>query len=483
MKVVLINPPKIHQVWAGVPDIFNGKDIYLFPPLGIMYLSSAIKKYSHHQVKLLDAQPFDWTAEEVADKAVEEKPDFVGVSTQTHNLVDVYKVVKRVREKMPNVHISLGGAHCWHYPDKAIAWKEVDSVIRGDAEEALVEWLNALEKGEGLDKVAGVYWKDEKGKVHINTLREPLKDLDGLPFPDRDALPKEHYYTPGMKASKTTTMITSRGCPYRCNYCNTYKRYSVRSAKNIVDEMVYCQEKYGIEEIHFIDDLFNRTAERVIEISREILERGLKMKWGFKATCRQSTPEMVKIAKEAGCTKIHYGVETGTNEGLKALNKKLTIEEAKEVFRFTKEAGITTIAYMMLGTPYEKTPEDVYKSMYFIRELDPDYVVWALLSPYPDTALFKRGIELGLYPADCWEKFMLNPTEDYDLPTVWEEHMSKEELVRLFKKVHRDFYFNPKKIIKTFLKISTAEELKRIIRGGISLIKMEFLRGDARGRL
>lgn len=483
MKAVIINPPKEHQVWAGVPDIFNGKDIYLFPPLGIMYLSSAIREYSDHEVKLLDAQPFDWSAERVADEAVKENPDFVGVSTQTHNLVDVKRVVRRVRERMPDVHICLGGAHCWNYPEKAIAWSEVNSVVRGDGEQALPQWLDALEKGEGLDQVAGIYWKDEKGKVHENEKREPRKDLDDLPFPDRDSLPRKYYYTPGMKAARTTTMITSRGCPYRCNYCDTYKRYSVRSAKSIVDEMQHCQEKYGIEEIHFIDDLFNRTSERVIEIAREVLNRGLKMRWGFKATCRQTTPQMLDIAKKAGCTKIHYGVETGTNQGLISLNKKLTIEEAKEVFDMTRRAGIISIAYMLLGTPHEKTPEDVFESMRFIRKLDPDYVVWALLSPYPDTQLFKKGIELGLYEPDCWDKFMEEPQENYNLPTVWEEHMSKETLVKLFKKVHRDFYFNPSKIFRTVFRITTMEELKRIIRGGISLIRMEFLKEKATRRL
>jgi len=483
LKIALINPPKIHQVWAGVPDIFNGKDIYLFPPLGIMYLSSAIKKYSNHKVVLFDAQPFNMTAEEVADAACAENPDVVGVTVQTHNLVDSTSVIKRVRQKLPKVHIIIGGPHSWNFPDRAISIPEVDSVARGDAEITLPEWLDALENNSGFDKVEGMYYKDNNREIHKNPDRPVRKNLDDLPFPDRDALPRAVYYTPGMEAANTTTIITSRGCPYRCNFCNTYQRYSVRSAKNIVDEMEYCRDKYGIEEIHFIDDLFNRTAERVTEISREILNRGVKMRWGFKATCRQSTPEMVKLAKEAGCTKIHYGVETGTNEGLESLNKKLTIDEIREVFKFTKEIGVIAIAYMMIGIPYEKNREDIMKSIRFIRELDPDYVVYALLSPYPDTPLFKKGAEMGLYDENCWFDFMDNPTADYELPTAWEEHISKDELIKIFKIAHRDFYYNPGKILRTFLNIGTFEELKRIIRGGLSLLKMEFIRGNAVHRL
>lgn len=483
MKAVLINPPKIHQVWAGVPDIFNGKDIYLFPPLGVMYLSSAVKEFSNHSIKVFDAQPYDMTAEQAADAAAEEDPQFVGITAQTHNLIDVHRVVKRIRQKLPKAHIMVGGPHCWTFPDDAISIPEVNSILKGDGERALPQWLDALENNSGLDQVEGIYYKNDKGEIIQNKIRHVEKELDSLPFPDRDCIPREKYYTPGMKSGRTTTMITSRGCPNRCNFCNTYQRYSVRSAKNIVDEMEHCRDKYQIEEIHFIDDLFNRTAERVEEISNEILKRGLKMRWGFKATCRESTPEMVALAKEAGCTKIHYGVETGTNEGLQSLNKKLTVDEIRQVFKFTKEAGVTAIAYMMIGIPYEKNRDDIMKTVRFIRELDPDFVVYALLSPYPDTPLFKKGVELRLYPEDCWEKFMKNPAEDYDLPTVWEEHISKEELVKLFKSVHRDFYFNPSKIAKTLLKISTIEEMKRIVRGGLSLIKMEFLKGTAAHRL
>ncbi|MCE1247898.1 MAG: B12-binding domain-containing radical SAM protein [Firmicutes bacterium] len=483
MKVALINPPKIHQVWAGVPDIFNGKDIYLFPPLGIMYLSSAIKHFTKHQVLLFDAQPFDMDAVQVADAAAAENPDVVGITVQTHNLVDVHTVIKRLRDKLPKVHIIIGGPHCWTFPEKAILIPGVDAILRGDGERAICEWLDALESNSGKEKVAGIYYKDEKGEIHQNEIRHVEKHLDELPFPDRDSLPRERYYTPGMKSSKTTTLITSRGCPYQCNFCNTYQRYSVRSAKSIVDEMEHCRDKYGIEEIHFIDDLFNRTSERVIEIANEMMSRNLKMRWGFKATCRQTTPEMLKIAKEAGCTKIHYGVETGTDEGLKSLNKSLTVEEIKKVFKMTKEADITSVAYMMIGIPHEKNRRDIMKTIRFINELDPDYVVYALLSPYPDTPLFQTGAELGLYEKDCWDKFIDNPEANYNLPTVWEEHMKKDELIKLFKKAHRDFYFNPSKVIRTLVKISTPSEFKRIFRGGMSLLKMELINGRAEHRL
>ncbi len=483
MKAVLINPPRINQVWAGVPDIFNGRDIYLFPPLGIMYLSSAIKKHARHQAILMDAQAEGWDAKTTADRAIAHEPDLVGITTQTHNLIDVYSILKRLREEMPRVHLMLGGAHCWSFPGEAIKLEPVDSILTGDGEESLPRWMDALEDRLDKETVPGIRWKNPRGEVVINPNNPPSKNLDHLPFPDRDQLPLKYYYTPGMKASRTTTMITSRGCPHRCNFCNTYQRYSTRSPSSIVDEMEHCRDQYGIGEIHFIDDLFNGTGERVMEIAQEILRRNLKMSWGFKATCRNSSREMVRLAARSGCTKIHYGVETGTDAGLESLRKPLNTDEIREVFQFTREEGIITVAYMMLGIPPEKTRKDVRDSMKFIRKLNPDYVVWALMSPYPDTEIFKQGVDLGLYPGDCWDRFMASPAPGHNLPTVWEEHFTKAELISLFKEVHRDFYLNPGRILKTISRISTGDELARILRGALALLKMEFLTGDGSGRL
>jgi len=131
---------------------------------------------------------------------------------------------------------------------------------------------------------------------------------------------------------------------------------------------------------------------------------------------------------------------------------------------------------MIMGCPHEESAEEILAVVPFMRKLAPDYVVYSLFTPYPDAAIYAEGVEKGLYPADVWERFMLEPTPDHDLPTAWEEHLPKEELLQLFKIVNRRFYFHPRTLVRTFAGIRTRAELKHILLGGLQLGRMELLR-------
>jgi len=480
MLTLLINPPKRHQVWAGVPDIFNGRDAYLFPPLGIMTLASFVHAHSSHQVHLIDCLPEDLSYGELAQRIRKLSPRVVGITAHTHNLVDVHKTALLAKKIDPEIHVVLGGGHVWAFPELAAGLEGVDSAVRGDGEHTLVELLDALEKGRSLEGIAGLLYRDRDGTIRRNPERPLLNPLDGLPYPDRKSLGLEHYFTPAMRRRRTTTMLTSRGCPNRCTFCNTYKTYRTRSAEDIVSELKHCISEYGIEEVHFVDDIFNQNPQRVIRICEVIQEQGVHLDWGMKTSCATTTPEMLEAARRAGCTKIHFGVETATDEGLKALNKNIDTETIRRVFRQTREAGITSIAYMMIGCPHEKSRDDIFRTVEFMRRVDPDYIVYALLTPYPDTRLFQDGVDKGLFSREPWLEFMKNPREDFNLPTVWEEYLSKAELLEIFKDVHRDFYLDPKIIWRTFRKVQTWEEFKRLTLGGLSVLKLQLMRPSQR---
>jgi len=474
MKVVLINPPKVHQVWAGIPDLFNTQDIYLFPPLGIMYLSAYLKKYSGHQVELLDCVADQLSSSQAAQKINEMKPDAVGITTLTHNLVDVFQLVQEIKALLPEIQVILGGPHTYVFPGQAVKLQGVDAVVKGEGEETLLEWLNCLESRGDKSQVAGVFYK-ENGEIRENLSRPMLEDLNLLPFPDRKALIDKPYFTPVIREATCATLISSRGCPFRCVFCSTHKTFRQRSPLNIVDEIEEVVGNLGIREIYFIDDTFNATPRRVMEIAQEILRRKLKFAWGFKASPATVTLEMLQMAKAAGCTKIHYGVETGTQEGLRALGKKATLAQTFSAFDLTRKAGIRSVAYMMMGCPFEKGKEQILKLKDFVLKLNPDFVVHSIFSPYPDAPVFQEGVEKGIFSADCWEKFIENPIRKYDLPTCWEEHLSKAELVDALKDLHRGFYFNPGIILRTLLSVKSVQELKRILLGGLSLLRFETL--------
>ncbi|MBT3194834.1 MAG: B12-binding domain-containing radical SAM protein, partial [Verrucomicrobia bacterium] len=275
MRICLVNPPKIHQVWAGVPDIFNGPDAYLFPPMGIMYLSGHLKAHTNHEVVQFDAVERGWTAEETGKQIAAVRPDVLGVTSNSHNLINVREVIEATRALMPNLFVVIGGSHVTSFPEEAALFPGIDAAIRGDGEDPLTELLDCLQANTNWRKIKNVSYRGENGMSVVNDKTEPTKDLDIYAFPDRAGLSPDRYYTPGMKEARATTLMSSRGCPHNCTFCNVPHKYRTRSASNIVDEMEYCAKELGIKEFHFIDDLFNITVERVNEISNEILSRNL----------------------------------------------------------------------------------------------------------------------------------------------------------------------------------------------------------------
>ena len=479
MRIYLVNPPKKYQVWAGVPDIFNGPDAYLFPPLGIMYLSSHLRANTGHEPLLFDCVERGWSAAEAAREVAAMRPGVLGVTANSHNLVNVREVIEEVRRLLPDVFVVIGGSHVTSFPEESARFPGVDVAVRGDGEEILAALLDHLDAGtdwRGLDNLSFLH----DGEAVVTARREPTEDLDTFPFPDRAGLTPDRYYTPGMKEARATTVMSSRGCPFNCAFCSVPHKYRTRSAANIVDELEYCNKALGIREFHFIDDIFNITPERVIEISEEILARSLDIYWGYKAGCTAVSEEMLRISRKAGCIRMHYGVETWSDAGLESLSKKARLKDIRRAFTLTRAAGIRPIAYMIVGCPHERTEDEVFNAVRFVKTLKPDYVVFSLYTPYPDAPIFDEGVRKGLWDADCWKTFMLNPTREYDLPTVWNEHLDKDVLVKLLKQVHNRFYFSPEVLLRTGLSMRTVPEVVRLVRGGLILLKLQFLPSRSR---
>ena len=479
MRVTLINPPKTYQVWAGVPDIFNMPDAYLFPPLGIMYLSAHLRKFTTHEPTLFDCVEREWTAPEVAIEAAKTEPQVLGITANSHNLVNVLEVITEVKKLIPDIFVVIGGSHVTSFPDEAARFPNTDVAIRGDGEETLAGLLDHLEAGTDWRLLLNICYLDGD-RVVVTDHTEPSRDLDQFPFPDRESLAPDRYYTPGMKEAKATTVISSRGCPFNCTFCSVPHKYRTRSARDIVDELEYCRRALNIREFHFIDDIFNITPERVIEISEEILARDLDIFWGYKAGCTAVSEEMLRVSRRAGCIRMHYGVETWSDDGLIALQKKARIKDIRTAFAMTRDAGIRPIAYMIIGCPHEHTRDEVLNAVSFVKTLKPDYTVFSLYTPYPDAPIFEEGVQAGLWDKNCWKEFMLNPTRNYELPTVWDEHLDKDTLVQLLKEVHNRFYFSPEVLLRTGLSMRTVPELVRLVKGGLILLKLQFL--PAQGR-
>ncbi len=470
MKVLLVNPPQINLITNNIPSIVDEERGYN-PPLGILYVAAYARENTPHEIKVIDAvvEELDYTA--LKARITLEKPDVVGITATTFTLVDACETARLVKEIDKEIQVVMGGPHPYIYPEETINLPGVDFLVLGEGEKAFSALINNLHNPAALRKIRGLVFR-HNGEV-VNTGNPPLiEDLGSLPFPARDLTPYRKYYSLIAKTQPVTTMITSRGCPYRCLFCDRPhlgKRFRPRPAVNVVDEMEQCAS-LGIHEILIYDDTFTVKKERVFDICREIKERGLKVGWDVRARVDTITPEMLKAMKGAGCERIHYGVEAGSPEVIKTLRKGITVEQVRRAFRDTKEAGISILAYFMIGSPGE-TRMQMEESLRLAEELSPDYLHLAITTPFPETDLYRMGFERGVLKEDYWREFAKAPEAGFT-PRVWDEHLSREELVELLHKGYKDFYLRPGYIWNGIKGVKSFSELKSKAKAGIKLFRI-----------
>jgi radical SAM superfamily enzyme YgiQ (UPF0313 family) len=439
-----------------------------------MYVAAYLEKYTSHQVKILDCLIEKLDYEQLKTRLMEEKPDLVGITALTFNLIDVLQTAKTAKEINSNIKIVLGGAHVNIYPKETINFPEVDFLVLGEGEKPMKDLVDNLNQIKNLYNVKGLIFRD--GNKIINTgPRELIQDLDSLPFPARNLIPYKKYFSALSKVGPVTTMFTSRGCPYRCLFCNRAhlgKIFRARSAKNVVDEMEECQ-KMGIKEIFIYDDTFTVDKQRVLDVCAEIKKRNLKINWDIRARVDTVDEETLKAMKETGCQRIHYGVEAGTQKILNVLRKGITLKQVEKAFRLTKKIGIQALAFFMLGSPQE-TKEDVFQTIKFAKKLKPDFVIFSVTTPYPLTDLYSLGLKEKILSYDYWQEFAQNPKPDF-VPPIWEKELSREELFSLSKKAYRSFYRRPAYVVKSFFQLFQLRSFKELmtkVKAALNILKV-----------
>ena len=466
MKVLLINPGTEWIISTELPAHVS-KGVGRFPPLGILHLAAYIRENSGHDVVVLDMDGEGISLAELGERIKREAPGLVGISGTTHNLVGITRTVETVKNAAPGIRVCLGGPHVSAFPRESQEIEGVDYTIRGDGEESLLLLIDSIEDGADVRGIPGLTHA-LKGKVELAEEHACVRDLDTLPFPARDLVDQSLYtYVLGVK-STFTTIISSRGCPYKCSFCSTpHGNYRARSVKNVVREMELCAAS-GIGEIHFVDDTFNLLNDRSANLSREILDRGLDLKWSFRGRADSITDEEMELAAKAGCVRLHLGVETGSDSGLALLNKGTTTAQVERAIRLAGKYGIATAAYFLIGCPHEKSENDVQSTIDFAIRLNPDYAMFNILAVYPGTELHDTAVEKGLLEKDYWNGFVMEPTPGFQIP-FWEEFLTRDELYLLLKKAYRRFYLRPGVIWKNLRNLQGLSELGRKAAAGISM--------------
>lgn len=458
MKILLVSPPENHMITANIPE-FVDKGMGVYPPLGLLTVAASILEGTHWTVEILDCKAESVEYEVLSNRIKDFSPDVVGIQTLTFTLIDVIKVTKIIRECDSSIHILLGGPHVNLYPHETLSIPSVDSILLGEGELSICNFLKAIEKGEDYSAVKGIGTR-MKDRIVINPQTEYVENLDLVPFPARQLVDVKKYFAVLSEQNPITTMMSSRGCPFQCIYCDRPhlgKKFRARSPESVVREMQECVS-LGIREIFFYDDTFTINKKRVLAICDLLIKKKISIGWDVRAHVNTVDEEMLSKMAEAGCRRIHFGVETGTMAMQKILRKNLDLNHVKKVFELAHRQNIQTLAYFMIGCPAE-TAEQIAETKRYMLSLKANYVHISVLTPFPGTDLYREALERKIIVSDIWKEFAQNPTENF-IPQFWEEIFSKEELFEKLIDMYKAFYFRPSRLFKELCTIRSLDDVR-----------------------
>ena len=459
MKIILVQPSQ-NECVKSLFTFHKDEGIGAKPPLGIMILATYLISKGFKNTSCFDAQLDNLSPEQTVEYLVKQKPDVIGFTVWTDFWYPAWKTIKLTREKLPDCKIILGGPHCLIYPRATLEYSSADYLIAGDGEESLFSVLEGLKTG--INKISSTpgLWQKINGKI-----MEPVapiamvNDLSSIPNPDRTLLPYNRYSSILTPNEYETTMVTSRGCPHKCIFCKMHsQQIYARSAEQVIEE--FCQiAKLGISDVQVYDDTFTWSHKRVKDICEGILDHKLNIKWAVRDRVNRADESIYKLMKKAGCYRIHFGVESGSPEILKASKKAITLDQVKRAVKLAKSAGFITLTYFMFGF-LDETLEDARKTMKFASSINSDYAVFAVLIPYAGTELYQMALERNIVPKDFWREFVKNPTPNYEIPFLIEQHMTRNQLIGLKDEALREFYFRPIRMLRELTKIRSIKEIK-----------------------
>lgn len=460
-NVLLINP----NYQKGVKSIAQ---ISIGPPLGLAYIAAVLERLA--KVDIIDANALNLSDEGIINRVKQFKPDLIGFTAVTPTISIVARLAKKIKENI-KVPIVIGGSHASLLPKETLErYKQFDFLVKGEGEFTFFELIKTINDDGDLKKVKGLFYRGDNG-ITANEPRELIEDLDILPFPARHLLPNDRYRT--IESANFNCIMTMRGCPARCIYCNVYSLFGnklrKRSVKNVVDEMEYCYKKFNTKFISFLDDTFTYDKNWVFELCDEIKKRGLKIRWSCLTRVDNVSEDLLKEMKKAGCSKIELGIESGSQRVLDYMKKGITVEQIKNAFRLAKKVGIPTFGFIILNMPVEDRRSLVETSK-LIFEINPDFLQISYATPYPGTYLYSLCKEQGLLKEVGWDKYVfLNNV------VIKNNNISEDELIRFKKNIERRFYTRPSYLIKTTLYgIKKGVMIKTVLWAGINALKELF---------
>ena len=466
VKVVLLTPPVSFRRRYG-PLAGAGSSM---PALGLLYLAAFLRKEGFTPY-VVEASALGLSVEETL-KAIEEiSPRYVGITSTTLTIFQAGKLAEGIKALSPDVKVIVGGPHMTAVPEETMErFRAFDLGVLGEGERTLAELIGTLEGGGSLEDVEGIAFR-EGGRIRTTHPRKFIENLDLCPFPAWDLLPDfpRAYRPPPFKVMRlpAVSLVTSRGCPYRCIFCDTSvfgRRTRAHSADYVLEMVGELYRRYGVREVIFEDDTFLVSKERVLRICEGLLRNGMKLSWSCNSRADLVDGEVLREMKRAGCWRISFGIESGDQRILDGEMKGLKLEQVERAVRLTAEAGISAKGFFMVGHPGE-TGDTLEKTLEFAKKLPLSDITVTALTPLPGSKLHEVAHRYGRFEDD-WAK--MNLLDVVFVP--WD--LTEGKIVRFRKRMLREFYLRPR-VIGSYLRrvLRNVGLLPGVLRGFVAFLK------------
>ena len=485
MRVLFLNPP-FHPRFSREqrsPAVTKSGTLY-YPKW--LATAAGVAINNGHDVDLLDSPAAGYSVQAVSDRIAAKGIEAVVCDTSTPSILNDVSVIETLVAARPSLHILLVGRHVSALPKetlemspalKAVAVREYECTVR--------DWLAAKSCGADLSAVEGLVWRHATGEIVTNSPRPAIENLDELPFVSE--IYKRFLHTPdyfyGHSLWPLVVFDTSRGCPYHCSFCvypQTFSGHKMRyrSVANVADEFDFvAREMPEVKTVMLEDDTFIISKPRTLELAKELIRRGNKLP--FDANCRAdigADTELLSTLHQAGARLFCVGFESGDVEVIHAMKKNNDDrrdakyhEEAHRFVRRCQESGIMVHGCFMVGNLNE-TPASMEKTLHFAKKLQPDTAQFFPIMVYPGTAAYEEAKQRGLLATEDYSKWLTHDGLHNSVVNL--PNLSHKDLVEFCDRARREFYTNPKYLVrKAKQSLTSMSELQRNLKGFKTLVK------------
>ena len=437
MRIALVHPTGSNWM-PGKKDITSTAN--RMAPLGLLSMAAYLQQNGHHVLvyDCLGPQAAAGNRGHV-DRILAFRPDLVGFSATTSGFLDGYELAGRLKELAPQTKIVFGGVHVSALGGVLLErFPHIDFLCMGEGELTLAE----LAEGSDPAGIAGLVYR-QNGRPHANAPRAHISDLDRLPFPAYENLAgfPQGYHLPLFSYIRRpgATMITSRGCPFQCSYCDrsVFKRgFRYNSAEYIFEHMRYLRKRFNVRHVNIYDDLFTADRRRIVALCQRLATESLGLQFNCAVRVGHTDDELLQMLRDAGCLQVSLGIETADTGLLQEHKPGVVLDKVKETVRRIQAAGMRAKGLFMMGLPGE-TEASIRATSDFALSLGLDDMNMSKFTPFPGAPIWATVTREGDLDED-WRK--MNCLNFVYVPTGIE---SRQTLDRLYNRHVKRFYTDP----------------------------------------